>query len=182
MNTHSCSVAAVGDSTTWGFPYGPQASWLAMLEAKFPECSWHNMGVNGDTFAGMLYRLSRQPAVQEGAYSHCILSSGLNDCYSDVSLAAVERDIEEIRQLLERAGSRLILAIPINTQPIGWWFDDKLIKMQKLIADFAAAKEIPVLDFRGLEADDFSDDIHPNHSGYAKMGAAAVQFWLSQKS
>lgn len=49
-------IAGLGDSNTWGFPFGPSYSWLYAL-GELLSCRVMNHGVNGECLADMRARV-----------------------------------------------------------------------------------------------------------------------------
>lgn len=168
-------VALVGDSTTWGFPYGEEASWVTVLQREFIHHEWWNLGQNGDTFEGMKSRIGREVIVP-GA-DLCVLTSGINDAFGDYSMPELETYLKEIHKMLSSREIQLVLGMPININTVGWGVDEKFLRIQKIIESYALENKLFMLDFRGLGQGDYSDEVHPSRNGYQKMAKKAVTFF-----
>ena len=62
-------IVCIGDSITYGFPYGEEASWTRLLA----EATGHliiNKGINGNTTGDMLNRFSRDVWPRSGLCNH----------------------------------------------------------------------------------------------------------------
>lgn len=167
-------IVALGDSLTWGFPYGPDASWVCLLSRVYPDITWINQGVNGDTFAGLLWRLERDVLLEKP--DMCLVEAGVNDAFTLFSMAEIEMALEGILVELKRHGVKPALVLPLNvevvTGPVG-----KLSEIRTLLESKAKKHALPLLDFQVLEARHFVDEVHPNREGYEVIARAlAKQF------
>ena len=61
------AIVCLGDSITYGFPFGPEASWVE-LSAKALGLNMINMGANGDTTRAMRRRFKRDVTGLDPAY------------------------------------------------------------------------------------------------------------------
>jgi len=164
-------VVAIGDSITWGFPYGEKASWVQFLSENLKDIVFINRGMNGDTFQGVLSRLSGD--VISLSPDHCILTAGINDIFMGYSLQEIQRTAMTIIERLKNNQIEPILGIPINI--LDQEFGAPLSGLQKWLMNYASENRIARIDFRGLNASDFGDEIHPNAQGYLKMGRKALE-------
>ncbi|ABZ84198.1 lipolytic enzyme, g-d-s-l [Heliomicrobium modesticaldum Ice1] len=186
-------IFAVGDSLTWGYPYGPDDSWTAMVERElaYPVI---NLGLNGATTDDMRRELINiLPDVEPR--SVVIITGGANDAYNLVSPAKSLRHYQDMveRILIARCLPVIGLTGPINDEP----FQTRLLEFRALMRDHLGemlapvtrqwgaqlSGHGPVIDFfsalvaadgRSLLPDLASGDCHPNRAGYAKMGETAV--------
>ena len=68
-------IVCLGDSITWGFPFGPQDSWVEMLQRKL-QVEIINRGLTA-TPPDMLQRFDRH--VLQANPTHLVLMGGIND-------------------------------------------------------------------------------------------------------
>ncbi|PKL13952.1 MAG: hypothetical protein CVV50_02945, partial [Spirochaetae bacterium HGW-Spirochaetae-6] len=87
-------IVALGDSLTWGFPYGPDASWVHLLSRAYPDITWINQGINGDTFAGLLWRIQRDVLLEKPDI--CLVEAGVNDAFTLFSMDEIKMALEGI--------------------------------------------------------------------------------------
>ncbi|MDR1160507.1 MAG: GDSL-type esterase/lipase family protein, partial [Syntrophomonadaceae bacterium] len=66
-------IVCIGDSITWGFPFGPEYSWVYQLE-KSLEAEVINEGINGNTTSQMWRRFEHDVIKQRP--SHVIIMGG----------------------------------------------------------------------------------------------------------
>ena len=166
------NIVLLGDSITYGFPYGEKASWGADLEKAFPGFRFINQGINGDTFWGMYQRLERDVFDEEA--SLCIVMGGLNDLFNGQGLEEIFHNLQNILNALKKKNIIPVIGIPVSV------FLDEMSRkevrqLQEKTREKASSNQIFTIDFSFLEKNDYSDGVHPNHQGYRKMGEKAVE-------
>jgi lysophospholipase L1-like esterase len=82
MEGTAVKVVCIGDSFTRGFKIKASESWASILGER-PGLEVHNLGINGDSTAGMLSRFQRD--VTDAAPSRVIITGGVNDLILRVS-------------------------------------------------------------------------------------------------
>ena len=194
-NNHDCILLCLGDSITYGFPYGYAYSWVAALEGKIPAKPL-NRGINGDTTEDMLRRLRHE--LSKGPVTHAHILGGTNDAWLETEpsdsrqwveqmvLLCIERNIKPILGITtpicaEPAGQNSF--IPFGLEAINGW----LARHRKWLAEYAAAQTIPLIDYftplcvSGTPNGDprfFLDEAHLNHEGNRIMAVTAEQALL----
>lgn len=168
-------IYALGDSITYGFPYGPHHSWVRMVSQR-TGFQITNGGVNGDTTTFMLHRL--QQAISQNP-SHLILLGGTNDAYWGQPLSAVGNNIAEVvRRCREHNISPLLgLPIPVDEPQV----EALLAEYRAYMQDLAGREAIPLLPFQAAFLDKngrfktelTTDGCHPNIDGYEAMAEVA---------
>lgn len=168
-------IYALGDSITYGFPYGPHRSWVKMV-AQSIGYTIINGGINGDTTAFMLHRLRDALANKP---SHLILLGGTNDAYWGHSLTEVSQNVSEVfaRCRENRIKPILGLPIPVDEPQVEALLADYRAFMQ----DLAERDHIPVIPFqraflgenRRFKVELTTDGCHPNIEGYEAMAEIA---------
>lgn len=168
-------IYALGDSITYGFPYGPDHSWVRIL-AQMTGLAIINGGVNGDTTTFMLHRLSQ--AFYHNP-SHLLLLGGTNDAYWGQDLHTVTQNIREIclRCLDHKIYPILGTPIPLDEPQV----EAILAEYRAFILEIAEKEGIPLIPFhkafraenRRFKAELTIDGCHPNFDGYKAMAELA---------
>lgn len=168
-------IYALGDSITYGFPYGPHRSWVKMV-AQTTGYTIINGGINGDTTAFMLHRL-RDALAQNP--SHLILLGGTNDAYWGQHLSEVSQNISEIFSRCRKEGVKPILGLPIPVDEPQ--VEALLADYRAFMQDLAKRDHIPIIPFQQAFLDEYrrfkveltTDGCHPNIDGYEVMAEFA---------
>jgi len=170
----------LGDSITYGFPFGPEASWVRHAAGE-TGLSLVNSGVNGNSFADMLGRFSRDVAGYEPEL--VIITGGTNDVAARESLAAVRPRLETIVGRALAAGITPVLGLTVPILDPG--LEMILSELRQMVRRMAEERGLGILDFYSPfidpssgqpRGDWFLDDAHPNRLGYRAMAAAAAEF------
>ncbi len=166
-------IVCLGDSITYGFPWGPQASWVTML-GSYVDGEVINQGINGNTTSNMLNRFER--AVLKYKPSHVIIMGGTNDIICGESFDRISLNIREMVEKAEDAGVKVILGIPTAVDEPYW--EKLLLRLRNWIRDFARREKLPIIDFSRPFYDDagrvrsellLADGGHPSKAGYRAM-------------
>lgn len=180
MKTNAIHIAAIGDSITYGFPYGPGMSWFNMAAEK-NNLKYRNRGINGDTTEGMLSRFDHEVLRLKPAY--VIIMGGTNDAYDGVNTEQVIHHIRDMVDLTLNNNSIPFIGLPIPCNDLA---AEKLLeKYRKAMREYAAERKIEVIDFYEALVDDrrlmikeglHCDGIHPSAAGYKVMAGVAAKF------
>lgn len=170
---HKQRIVCLGDSITYGFPWGPQASWVTMLDEVL-DGEVINQGINGNTTSNMLARFER--AVLKYNPSHVIIMGGTNDVIVGESFDRITWNIREMVERAEEASIKVLLGVPTGVDEPYW---EKLLdKLRSWIKNYAAQKELQIIDFSLPFFDDkgrvrgdllLADGGHPSRAGYKAM-------------
>ncbi|MCL6634745.1 MAG: macro domain-containing protein [Peptococcaceae bacterium] len=189
-------VVCLGDSITYGFPYGPETSWAGIC-ARELELDMVNRGVNGDTTGQMRRRFASDVVSLSPAY--VIILGGTNDAWMGVAPAEVQENVRAMVSEAFEAGICPVLGLPApaNAFRLGGFppedvaeYTADLDSCRDWLREFAGEQLLPVLDFntplldpRTGKADPayFVDDGHPNTGGYRVLAKAAEQVLLKVK-
>jgi len=175
VGTHR--VVAVGDSITWGYPYGPHASWVRRV-ADALGIEIENLGVNGDTLAGVRARI---PVALAFGPRCCIVSGGTNDASLSRPPEAMARDMGEAVEALRDAGVFPIIGMP---PPYGDPVCEKtLAAYRHFVNAYAGTRGVRVIHFERALVDAeghpdlalFADATHPSLEGYEAMARHVVE-------
>ena len=169
----SIKAVCLGDSITWGFPYGPEVSWVTMLN-KSLDGQFINKGINGNTTSDMLKRFER--AVLTYQPTHLVLMGGINDVICGESLDRIKLNLQTMAQHAMQENIRVILGMPTAVDMPG--IENILKKLRTWIKQFAEEKQLKVIHFEkafydknGALRDDLllPDGEHLTTQGYQKM-------------
>jgi len=190
-------IVCLGDSITYGYPYGPEASWVGIC-AGSSGLDLVNKGVNGDTTWDMLNRFWDDVVKLEPAY--VIILGGTNDILTGISAKGVQENIlYMVREALNNGISPVLgMPPPLNIFQVGSFIPRSVMKsletelsaFKKWIQEFADEMMLPVLDFHAPLSDPdtgqaspyyYDDDAHPNRFGYLALARQAEKMALHLK-
>lgn len=180
MEHKAISIAAIGDSITYGFPYTPERSWFN-LAAKQLNIEYVNRGINGDTTSGMLERFYRH--VLQHKQSHVIIMGGTNDAYAGMAVDDVLSNMQTMVELAVDNNITPIIGLPIPCDDVD--VERLLQQYREQMCQYAADNNIEVIHFHRAMVDDSSskikeelyyDGVHPNEDGYRVMAGIALEF------
>ncbi len=158
MNTPGKTNKAIlflGDSITYGFPYGPPYSWVNALRGVIPAQPL-NGGVNGDTIPDMLRRLPGE--LKKHAITHLHILGGINDAWLENDHGWVRECIGKMIHICnERSITPLLgLTTPLCVEPNGGnsFFPfglEKIIKWLEIhrewLSGYAKINSIALIDY-----------------------------------
>ena len=166
-------IAGLGDSITYGYPYGPEHSWLAQVGEQLNAFPF-NHGVNGELTEEIARRVNDvildQPDI-------VIIMGGTNDAYDELALYTVITNLKKIITKLRETPSikHIFLGIPPIVAGTGTeqLLETYRVGMKKLAQD----ENVNVIDFNealvGMGQSCLVDSCHPNKMGYEKMAEEA---------
>lgn len=170
-------VVALGDSITWGYPYGPHASWVRRV-ADALGIEIGNLGVSGDTLADVRARV---PRALEAHPRCCIVAGGTNDASLGRPPEAMAEDIGGAVEALRAAGVFPIIGMP---PPYGDPVCEKtLAAYRHFVNAYAGTRGVRVIHFERALVDAqghadprrFADATHPSLEGYEAMARLVVE-------
>ncbi|KKM08773.1 hypothetical protein SY88_21925 [Clostridiales bacterium PH28_bin88] len=181
-------LVGIGDSLTYGYPYGPDASWLN-LAAGAIGLKAVNKGMNGETTAEMVERFDRD-VIRLKPRAVMILG-GTNDAWAGATAAEVEENIRVMVDQAIRAGILPVIALPPPLCQQGSDIPASfLARMAEALKSYrqayrglTASRGLRLLDFHHSlldpdtgwgRKDFFVDDAHPNRKGYRAMAEVAL--------
>ncbi len=161
--TENSTILAFGDSITDGFSASKEESYPYLL-SKLTDLQVINAGVNGDTSADGLKRLSE--LLEDSSIKLMILCFGGNDIIQKKSMSELKNNLKTIIQKAKAKNIDVLLVSVPNISLFG-------LSPLELYEEIADEEDIYLLS--GLIADILSqpslksDHIHPNALGYKKM-------------
>ncbi|HHW42024.1 MAG TPA: GDSL family lipase [Syntrophomonadaceae bacterium] len=175
-------IVCLGDSLTYGYPYGPRYSWV-YYAARKTGLNLVNAGVNGDTVEDMARRfpgdvLKREPLA-------VVILGGTNDAFcSEVTIAQTVYYLEEMIKAAVDNNIQPVIGLPLPVDdPL---VSEKLKRICSAYRDTAGRFELAIIDFAppfidpksGTVSDNlYVDGVHPNKAGYEAMGETAAHFF-----
>ncbi len=162
------AVVFLGDSLTAGYGLAEEQAFPALLEARMRDAGIDlpvvNAGVSGDTTAGGLSRLDWILRQRVGVL---VVALGGNDGLRGVPVAETRRNLAQIVERAQAAGTRLVLAgmkLPVNYGP------QYRREFEAIYPDLAKRYAVPfvpfLLDGVGSVARlNQADGIHPTAEG-----------------
>ncbi len=169
-------IVCLGDSLTWGFPYGPRYSWVHLVGER-DRLNLINHGINGNSTENMLDRFERD--VVSAKPSHVIILGGTNDVIMRESFPRITLNLEQIVEQAFKWEIQPILGLPI---PLGWSEPEvRLARIRDWIQNYATQKKLSVINFaqgfywltaqgvNELRWELMLDGSHPTIEGYAAM-------------
>ncbi len=175
-------IVCLGDSLTYGFPYGPHVSWVAYA-SRICGLNLSNAGVNGNTMADMAARFDRDVLAKKP--DAVVILGGSNDAFwGDVPC---QMTVSFLEQMVASAVANKILPVIGIPMPI----DDSMAGpvLDRLTTEYrhiSSKLMLPTMDFRTpfldagtgrIRTDLYLDGVHPNLDGYRVMGETAVDFF-----
>jgi len=186
-------IICLGDSITYGYPYGPDMSWVKLCAAS-TGLNMLNRGINGDTTAQMRRRFNYDVLAAEPAC--VIVMGGTNDVWVGFDGERMRGNIKSMAMGALKNGICPVLGlpVPVSLEDLdGFLPGDVICELALLrdwISDFAEENLLPVLDFYTpllnpvtgeANPDYFMDDSHPNAAGYRVLAGAAEKVLLNLK-
>lgn len=166
-------IICLGDSTTFGFPYGHQDSWVTMLSKEiFGEVI--NKGINGNTTSDMLERFEKAVLVNKPDF--VIITGGINDVVGSESLDRIKYNFTEMIEKSLAHGIRPVIGLPTPVDYIPW--EKSLQKLRIWLREYAENLNLDVIDFSKAFYDSdgniktdllLADGGHPSREGYKQM-------------
>lgn len=175
-------LICLGDSITWGFPFGPEYSWVN-LAAKALNINMINRGINGNTAGDLVNRFNNDVLAQYS--SNVLIMVGTNDANMSLSLEKYSESITSMFETADANGISTLIALPVPS--LDKWLEYTLEKYRYWLSEFTAARNIPMVNFAAgmtlangnLNPDCFIDDVHPSKTGYQAMASDFITFFRS---
>ena len=168
-------IAALGDSITYGYPYGPEHSWLAQMGEAL-KVETYNHGVNGELTEEILRRVLDVIADKPDAV---IIMGGTNDAYDELAVYSVVTNLRKMIVKLREVSTIKHIFIGIPPIVVGTGTEQILESYRVGMKKLAQDENVIVIDFNGaLSSWGLSclvDSCHPNKLGYEKMAEEACR-------
>jgi acyl-CoA thioesterase-1 len=174
-------VVCLGDSLTYGYPYGSHVSWVRYVADRLP-IQMINSGVNGNIMEDMYNRYQR--GVLRYHPDLLVVLGGTNDAFSmEISCAETIYYLEEIIKKAQADEICPVVALPMLV--LDYYPADKLERIRTDERELAVRYNLRCIDFARAFADPqgkvrdelYLDCVHPNIAGYEAMGELALGFF-----
>jgi lysophospholipase L1-like esterase len=173
-------IVALGDSLTYGFPYGPAGSWVAEAETLLGR-PIVNRGVNGEASFDMLARLEEDVLSFKPAC--VVILAGSNDALrGGVRWAETETSLVAMAEAVQSRGAQVVFGLPPAVDDPG--AEERLKRQRAWLRLEAPRRGWVLIDFAAPLADPETgkirseltvDGVHPTKEGYRRMGRAAAE-------
>lgn len=190
------TIVCLGDSITYGYPLGPNFSWVERVQ-KLSKLNLINEGVNGDTTKDMLYRFNED--VLLWSPTHVQILGGINDAWEELDMYESQLSIRSMIELSVNHDIIPIIGIttPICTNPVGQGvflrlgiekIKDWLARFRQWLQEYASLQSIPLINYYtplalpNVDNGDenfFYDECHLNEKGYDMMATVAKSSLLN---
>ncbi len=168
-------VVCLGDSITYGFPYGPNESWTKMLTDAI-DGEIINRGIPGNTTTQMLERF--EYAVSRFNPTHVIIMGGINDVVLQDSYDRITLNLKTLAEKSRDKNIKVIFGQPtvVDDPEI----ERLLWRIRAWIIEYSMEHNIPVINFAQAFYDEKNniltqllapDGAHPTKAGYQAMYA-----------
>lgn len=172
MNDLKC--VCIGDSITYGYELDPTLRWTNLLGEEL-DIEVLNVGVNGDTTAGMLARF--QQHVIDQRPSHAIITGGTNDLWFGLKDESIISNIYTMSRQAKFHDIVPIVGIPtpsFNLNESNFLREDYtecIRSFQNTLMQFCRGRDIVYIDFSRHFTVDYvmEDQLHPNAAGHRIM-------------
>lgn len=166
-------IICLGDSTTFGFPFGPADSWVGMLEEEiFGEVI--NKGINGNTTTDMLARF--EGSVLKYRPDFVVITGGINDVVGGESLDRIQWNYTRMVETALTNNIKPIIGLPSAVDFVPW--EKILQKLRDRLKEYANQLDLNIIDFSQAFYDEagniktellLADGGHPSQEGYKQM-------------
>ncbi len=194
MATLKLRIVGLGDSTTAGTPGflspleappngrgNPESQYAYWMMKAHPEWTVLNRGVNGQRSDDILARIQRK--VLSESPNYVVILAGVNDVYQGAPLESAKNHLLAMYEKATAARIRTVTAtvLPYNTasaseseaiRDLNSWIADTANRLGYLFCDTNRAVRDPRNRDRLLSS---PDGLHPDVSGYRKMGEALAE-------
>lgn len=166
------NVVCLGDSITYGWPWGPEVSWTSMLAEKI-DGKVINRGIPGNTTTQMLDRFEK--SVLRYHPSHVIIMGGLNDIIMQDSFDRITYNLRSMAESARENGIKLIFGQPtVLDEPN---LERLVIRIRNWIDNYAEENHLQVIPFHRAFYEEgnicsellAADGAHPTQAGYKAM-------------
>lgn len=172
-------VIALGDSLTYGYPFGHAMSWVEYASKEL-KTKILNQGLNGNTLPQMFKRVTVD--VLDLKPEYCVVLGGTNDVYQGADVKLMESNFAKIVAKLQEGKVQPVVGLPAPLEDEV--YENDLGKYRRWLKKFAKDHDFKAIDFYSAFFDPkkkrvisayFEDGIHPSSKGYQAMAQAAVK-------
>lgn len=172
-------IVALGDSITYGYPFGHKYSWVDLVSQKL-GLHIENSGINGNSLRDIFNRLTSD--VIDVNPQFVILMGGTNDVCQGLEMDRLQQNFLKIIQTLQEYKIQPIVALPPPVEEKKC--EAVLDEFRTFIKKQAKKSKVGLIDFYTSFLDPkkktkrpiaglLEDGIHPSAAGYRVMAEAA---------
>ena len=179
------TLYCLGDSLTFGAGVRTSEKWTSLVASEHLRTV--NLGIPGDTTAGMLARL--QKLLPEAKGEAVLLLGGSNDIFFTGSDLCARNNMAAMVHQLLVSGCRVYVGLPLPIEseaaPKKWasladfpQANATLAAYRQWLTTFCAAFDVPVVDFAQdyvNRKDLYLDGLHPNAAGHKLMATRLLE-------
>lgn len=174
MSVQHRKIVFLGDSITWGFPWGPEYSWVQYLEGVLNDAELINKGINGNTTYDMLRRFEQSVLAYHP--THVVISGCINDVLCAESFDRITWNYREMTAIAEAKGIKVILGTPTAVDDS--YLEVLLVRIREWMEQYAGENNIPLIPFHQAFFDEdgriktellLADGGHPGKDGHRLM-------------
>lgn len=172
------TVVAIGDSYTYGYPYGPDSSWVKAAGQSL-GAEFINKGKTSQSSADLLARF--QQDVLSLSPQKVIILVGTGDALRGVPLNTYQNNVEQMVTEAKAKNIVPILGLPLPYPDVN---ARQLVPAYRIwLTSYAGSQNLKVIDFNPVVLDDngnwlkadSDDGKYPNKAGYQAMAQAVTQ-------
>lgn len=171
-------IIALGDSLTYGYPFGQPLSWVTLASDQL-GVPILNRGLNGDTLAHMLRRLTHD--VVDIHPEICLILGGTNDLLQEIPIDQLKNNFITLVERLLDAKILPVIGLPPPIQNAA--LEKNLTKFRNWMRTQAKARSLKTMDFHKPFLDKrkrvlttlLEDGVHPSSEGYQLMSQVATK-------
>ena len=168
----SGKVVAIGDSYTFGYPYGTEFSWVKLAGQNLGR-EFINKGKTSQTSKDVLNRFKGD--VLDIKPESVLVMVGTGDALRGVSLTTYQENIQEMVKMAKDQSINVIIGLPLPYPDTGT--KQLIYTYRSWLVTYAQNEKIKLIDFEvdlidqsGALRKDYTDDgKYPNKAGYAAM-------------
>jgi len=179
------TLLAFGDSLTYGsrdeFGWSYPAYLSKLVKEKYNQLLvFENAGIPGETISEAVRRAYR--VIKGSGCYEVVFFEGTNDAKDSVRtpIDVYEFSVEYIVELVEILDKKLYLGLIPDLRGFGAQdYSNRskglISKYNEIIKKVANKHNIPLIDFRGMPIEYYSDGVHLNSIGYKKMAERVLE-------
>ena len=176
----SKKIVCLGDSITWGFPYGPGCSWVNIASVVL-GVSMINRGINGETAGDLLDRFEKNVISEIPA--EVFVMAGTNDAAIGISPDVFINNVTAM--ITMSRDNRIIPILGLPVPSLDRLLENQMEKYRCRLRQLSKVTGIQTVDFSSVMIDtdgivklkNYMDDVHPSKEGYKAMAACFVEFY-----
>lgn len=195
------SICVFGDSTAWGAWDTEKGGWVNRLWLDVGKregdnyVEIYNCSVSGGTTETVLGRFENEAKIRNA--DAIIFQTGGNDAAYEHTpgnfLVTPDKFKENLEEIIKRARNITQNIIFIDyknfdeskTMPVPWidiyYTNENTKKYNEIMKEVCRENNIPLLDLKPLNNDDFEDGLHPNAQGHEKIFKQVKEFLTENK-